>query len=125
MCIYILLFLSVLLSVTSAITPGDEHLFCKDTLSSDNGITLPQYPSNAKILMDSYNYIDLLPPHEFAVWMQVDNDNSNERGTGTMVCRSYNNKLCVNVVLFIVDAGYQQPLQTECECVWIQYWSSG
>ena len=86
MCISILLFLSVLLSVASAVTPGDEHSFCTDTLI--NEITPPQYPSNAKILMDSYNYIDLLPPHEHAVWMRVDNDNNNAGGTGTMVCRS-------------------------------------
>ena len=89
MCIYILLFLSVLLSMASAVAPGDEHSFCTDTLINNNEITPPQFPSNAKILMDSYNYIDLLPPNEFAVWMQVDNDNNNAGGTGTMVCRSY------------------------------------
>ena len=89
MCISILLFLNVLLSVASAISPGDEHSFCTDTLINDNEITPPQHPSNAKILMDSYNYIALLPPHEFAVWMQVDNDNNNAGGTGTRVCRSY------------------------------------
>ena len=88
MCIYILLFPSVLLSVASAIIPGDEHSFCTDTFN-DNEITPPQYPSNVKILMDSYNYIDLLPPHEFAVWIQVDNDDNNVVGAGTMVCRSY------------------------------------
>ena len=60
---YILLFLSVLLSMASANTPGDEHSFCTDTVINDNEITPPQYPSNVKILMDSYNYIDLLPPH--------------------------------------------------------------
>ena len=30
MCIYILLFLSVLLSMASAVAPGDEHSFCTD-----------------------------------------------------------------------------------------------
>ena len=90
MCISILLFLSVLLSVASAVTPGDEHSFCTDRLINDNEITPPQYPSNVKILMDSYNYIDLLPPHEFAVWMQVDNDDNNVGGVATMVCRSCN-----------------------------------
>ena len=89
MCISILLFLSVLLSMASAVTPGDEHLFCTDRLINDNAITPPQYPSNVKILMNSYNYIDLLPPHEHAVWMQVDNDDNNAGGTGTRVCRSY------------------------------------
>ena len=80
------LFLGALLSMAYAVAPGDEHPFCTDTLINDNVITPPQYPSNAKILMDSYNYIDLLPPHEFAVWMQVDNDNNNAGGSGTMVC---------------------------------------
>ena len=88
MCIYILLFLSVLLSMASAIAPGDKHPFCRDTVINHNAITPPQYPSNVKILMDSYNYIDLLPPHTYAVWMQVDNDNNNAGGTGTMVCKS-------------------------------------
>ena len=86
MCIYILLFLSVLLSMASAVAPGDEHSFCTD---NDYDIIPPQYPSNAKILMDSYNYIDLLPPHEWAVWMQVDNDDNNVGGAGTTVYRNY------------------------------------
>ena len=77
------------MSVASAVSPGDEHPFCTDTLINNNGITLPHYPSNAKILMDSYNYVDLLPPHERAVWMQVDNDDNNAGGAGTTVCRSY------------------------------------
>ena len=74
--------------MASAGTPGDEHSFCTDTSINHNAITPPQYPSNVKILMDSYNYIDLLLPHTYAVWMQVDNDNNNRGGTGTMVCRS-------------------------------------
>ena len=72
--------------MASAVTPGDEHPFCTDRLINDNAITPPQ---NVKILMDSYNYIDLLPPHEFSVWMQVDNDDNNAGGGGTTVCRSY------------------------------------
>ena len=35
--------------------------------------------------MDSWNYLDLLPPHPTAVWDQVDNDNNNPSGVTTNV----------------------------------------
>ena len=57
--------LSILLSVASASAPGDEQFFCTDE-------STPVYPPSSRILMDSYNYINLLPPHDKAVWQQVD-----------------------------------------------------
>ncbi len=35
--------------------------------------------------MDSYRYRNLLPPHDRAVWQQVDLDNNNAAGGGTSV----------------------------------------
>ena len=70
-CIY---FSSVLLSVTLAQAPGDGHSFCTSTLPTSGSVSLPPSPPNAKIILDSYSYINLLPPHSGPVWQQVDVD---------------------------------------------------
>ena len=56
--------------------PVDADLFCIDETLGFSGISL-SYPSNTRILMDSFQYINLLPPHDSATWQQVDNDNNN------------------------------------------------
>ncbi len=81
-CVY---FSSVLLSVVLAQAPGDGDSFCTSTLPTSGGIPLPPTPPNVKILMDSYRYRNLLPPHDRAVWQQVDLDNNNAAGSGTSV----------------------------------------
>ena len=35
--------------------------------------------------MDSFNYLNLLPPHGGAVWQQLDLDDNNTAGAGTEV----------------------------------------
>ena len=75
----ITLCVSVLVSVVSAGAPGDEDSFCTNEFPSS------AIPPNSKILLDSYNYINLLPPQDNAVWQEVDNDNNNEAGRGTEV----------------------------------------
>ncbi len=81
-CVY---FPSVLLSVVLAQAPGDGDSFCTSTLPTSAGIPLPPTPPNTKILMDSYRYRNLLPPHDSPVWQQVDLDNNNAAGSGTSV----------------------------------------
>ncbi len=83
--IFLLFFLNVLLSVVLAQAPGDGDSFCTSTLPTSGGNPLPPTPPNAKILMDSYSYRNLLPPHDRAVWQQVDLDNNNAAGSGTSV----------------------------------------
>ena len=75
---------AILVSLTSAGTPGDEDSFCINELPS-SGTPPPIYPPNSKILLDSYNYVNLLPPQDGAVWQAVDNDLNNEAGRGTEV----------------------------------------
>ena len=72
---------AILVSVTSAGAPGDEDSFCTNELPLSG--TTP--PTNLKILLDSYNYVNLLPPQDGAVWQAVDNDNNNGAGRGTEV----------------------------------------
>ena len=74
------IFLYALLPVATAQAPGDEDLFCMNLLNQS------AIPANADILMDSYNYIRLLPVQGQSnnVWQQVDNDdNSDTQGSGT------------------------------------------
>ncbi len=70
--------------LVSASAPGDEDTFCV-TLGGSPVTTPPVHPPNSRILMDSYHYINLLPPHGGAVWQFVDNDTNNEAGRGTEV----------------------------------------
>ena len=73
--VYLLLYLTwqIILSQVKSQAPGDEDSFCT-TLSAS--IIPPFYPPNSVILMDSYNYINLIPwlsPNS-GVWQQVDID---------------------------------------------------
>ncbi len=66
-----------MVSLVSAGAPDDVSHYCVDKL--------PMYPQNTRILMDSYNYINLLPPHSKPVWQQLDSDSNNQPGRGTKV----------------------------------------
>ncbi len=68
-----------LLSVAAAGAPGDADTLCP-SISGDAPL-----PSNAEILMDSYNYLSLLGEGSVNVWQQVDQDNNNEAGRSTSV----------------------------------------
>lgn len=65
----------------SAIAPDDAHTFCTES----SHCAAPVHPPNYRILLDSFNYLNLLPPHDGAVWQQVDNDMNNIPGRGTAV----------------------------------------
>ena len=86
---------ALLLSVVTGRAPGDGDDFCTNTLPNTE-IQAPVHPSNVKILMDSFNYLNLLPPHGGAVWMQLDLDDNNVGGEGTEVSML---TLMVNVYL--------------------------
>ncbi len=77
-----IIFLSVLVSLTLSSAPDDVDSFCTNVSSSTPP---PVHPPNSRILMDSYNYINLLPPHNGPAWQMVDNDNNNLPGRGTEV----------------------------------------
>ena len=70
----IILALHALVSAISASAPGDEESFCRSISPP------PVYPPNSRTLMDSYDYLNLLPPHAGAVWQRVDNDDNNLSG---------------------------------------------
>ena len=67
----ILLHLSTI--ADGAVAPGDEDQLCRD-LRTRGEAPIPAYSANMRILMDSWNYQNLLPPRDGAVWDQVDND---------------------------------------------------
>ena len=74
------LFWSVLVSLVTARAPEDADPFC-----AREEFAPPMFPPNTRVLMDSFNYINLLPPQDGAVWQQVDNDGNNVVGAGTEV----------------------------------------
>ena len=73
-----------LLRESFAQAPGDADPFCTETLPGI-GINILDYAPEVKPLMDSRHYQSLLPPHQNAVWQDVDNDNNNPVGTTTIV----------------------------------------
>ena len=76
--------------VVQTVAPGDEyHPRCRQ-LRSEGAAPIPSYSANMRVLMDSWNYQNLLPPRNGAVWDQVDYDMNNHNGEAT------------NVSLFIV-----------------------
>ena len=77
-----LIFLTGVASAAMARAPGDGDAFC-----SLHSTFVKHSVSNIKVLMDSFNYFNLLPPHEGAVWQQLDLDDNNVPGEGTEVCR--------------------------------------
>ena len=78
------LYVMILVSIITARAPGDGDYFCTIQLPSSGTIS-PIYPPKLRILLDSYNYVNLLPPHDNAVWQAVDNDVNNEAGRLTKV----------------------------------------
>ena len=80
----ILLLLSTIADGTVA--PGDEDQFCRDLRAINPEIApIPAYSANMRVLMDSWNYQNLLPTRTGAVWDQVDNDDNNPSGVTTNV----------------------------------------
>ena len=79
--VFLLTLILLLLSTTAdgTVAPGDEDQVCRD-LREGGVVPIPAYSANMRILMDSWNYLNLLPDRTGAVWDQVDNDNNNPDG---------------------------------------------
>ena len=70
--------------VAVGIAPGDEEPLCQQ-LRAQGAAPIPNYTPNMRVLMDSWNYQNLLPARIGAIWEQVDNDSNNPTGTITNV----------------------------------------
>lgn len=64
------------IELAAGIAPGDEEPLCQQLRGLGTAPT-PSYDPNMRILMDSWNYQNLLPVRTGAVWEQVDNDDNN------------------------------------------------
>ena len=83
---FLLAFTLHLYSIVASVAPGDEEPLCEN-LRVARAAPIPAYSANMRVLMDSWNYQNLLPPRIGAVWDQVDNDMNNDAGTTTNVNR--------------------------------------
>ena len=68
-----------------SIAPGDENRYLCQELRSTGAAPIPDYAPNMRVLMDSWNYRNLLPKRTGAVWDQVDNDSRNDASITTTV----------------------------------------
>ena len=77
--------LAIQLAAGISIAPGDEErILCQD-LRSTGAAPTPGYAPNMRVLMDSWNYRNLLPTRIGAVWYEVDNDTMNDDSLTTNV----------------------------------------
>ena len=75
---------SVLVFLATASAPQDVDPFC----NSEN-FSSPLFSPNTRVLMDSFHYVNLLPPQDGAVWQQVDDDDNNRASSRTEVSQIY------------------------------------
>ena len=74
------LILAFTMSVSAGVAPGDEEMLLCEQLRAPGAAPIPSYSANMRVLMDSWNYRNLLPTRTGAVWQQVDNDVNNPSG---------------------------------------------
>ena len=71
------------------VAPGDEAPICSQ-LRAIGVAPTPGYDPTSRVLMDSWNYINLLGNNRNdAVWQQVDNDINNAPGFTTNVSKLF------------------------------------
>ena len=77
--LWVTLLVELLLKVNhgSSVVSGDEDQLLCENLRSIGAAPIPSYSANIRVLMDSWNYQNLLPDRAGAVWDQVDNDTNN------------------------------------------------
>ena len=75
---------AALVARASAVAPGDEEGLCNN-LRASGTIPTPDYDPTMRILMDTVNYLNLLPVRSGSVWEQVDNDDNNPTAVTTNV----------------------------------------
>ena len=66
----------------------EEDSLC-EKLRSQGAAPTPAYSANMRVLMDSWNYQNLLPPRAGAVWDQMDSDTNNPIEITTNVSQRY------------------------------------
>ena len=73
--------------LVGTVAPGDEEPVC-EPVRAVGAAPIPAYSANMRVLMDSWNYQNLLPSRFGAVWDQVDNGTNNPSygGVTTNVC---------------------------------------
>ena len=119
--------LLIFVAVSAGVAPGDEAC---EQLTAATVAPTPAYSANMRVLMDSWNYQNLLPNRHGAVWDQVDNDGSNPYDITTNVSRhdvgtKKSSRLRVLIIIITtVDSAVQQTMSTKCPSVWIQCWST-
>ena len=62
--------------MAAGVAPGDEDPLCQQLRANGTAPT-PSYAANVRVLMNSWNYQNLLPPHTGAVWTEVHIDDAN------------------------------------------------
>ena len=84
--VFVCAFVISMIELAAGIAPGDEEPLCR-TLRVDRAAPIPNYTPNMTVLMDSWNYQNLLPERPGSVWEQVDNDtNNNDQLTTNVSC---------------------------------------
>jgi acyl-ACP thioesterase len=73
----------IFVRVSVSVAPGDEEAARCEELRAYGVVPTPSYFANMRVLMDSWNYENLL--RTGAVWDQVDNDTNNPSGATTNV----------------------------------------
>ena len=59
--------------MAAGVAPGDEDPLCQQLRANGTAPT-PNYATSIRVLLDSWNYENLLPPHLGAVWTEVNID---------------------------------------------------
>ena len=78
--------LFIFVAVSVGVAPGDEaQPLCEQLRATSTVAPTPAYSANMRVLMDSWNYRNLLPDRLGAAWDQVDNDRNNPSGMTTNV----------------------------------------
>ncbi len=110
---------------SAGVAPGDEEPDCS-TLRAQGAAPTPSYSANMRVLMDSWNYQNLLPSRIGAVWDQVDNDMNNSPVVTTNVrFILYKFSTIVRLCNPTVDPAVQHSMPTNCPSVWVQCWCTG
>ena len=73
----ILVSVAAVMATSAGVAPGDEEAVVCQQLRATGAAPIPAYSTNMRVLMDSWNYRNLLPTRTGAVWDQVDNDINN------------------------------------------------
>ena len=78
----------IIVVVAGSVAPGDDDKALCEQLRMAGAAPDPisSYSANMRVLMDSWNYQNLLPDCTGAVWDQVDNDMNNAELETTNVC---------------------------------------